>query len=298
MTASFSLHVQGSLADLRTIASGIVAGESVLPAPVESAAPSPALLRAECRDLNAKLGMQALHIAGLEDLNTRLAEEIAEHKKASAVIAENAKAKASEMEAICDQLNRELANAEAEVERITGEIATLRAENAHLAEKLAALDAAQVQVEQERQPCTEKPAEIDKTVANDSAPAHVAPPKKVKVVSSGGAGRGAAPAVEPAPDSAPDGKIRPGNVCHVSIPLLTVTGPKGAARVSASLFAKVLAHMADGEMYGVAKLRAVGGYATEEALRLAFTHHKNVLFRIGLEVWSDKINARLRKVAP
>lgn len=108
-------------------------------------------------------------------------------------------------------------------------------------------------------------------------------------------------AKEPVKDDVENEKAHPqppalahGNVCRVSIPLLTMTGPKGVARVNSSLFAKVLAHMADGQMYGVDKLRKVGGYATDDAVRTAFLTHRPVLARVGLSIYVDKINARLQ----
>ena len=107
----------------------------------------------------------------------------------------------------------------------------------------------------------------------------------------------ARPVVKPAPAASPAAPERPafGNLCRVVIPLLTVTGPNGqSARVNSSLFAKVLAHMSDGQMYGLDKLRAVGGYANNEAISLAFFTHKAALARLGLCVYADKINARLK----
>ena len=106
----------------------------------------------------------------------------------------------------------------------------------------------------------------------------------------------AAPAQAPAPEPPPEpARLAAGQLCRVAIHLLTVTGPKGAARVNSSLFAKVLAHMSDGQMYGLNKLRTVGGYANEDAIRTAFVTHRPMLARIGLSYYIDKINARLTR---
>ena len=87
--------------------------------------------------------------------------------------------------------------------------------------------------------------------------------------------------------------IHQGNIIAVSIPLLTVTGPKGSMRVQTPLMAKALSHLSDGRMYGIDMVRKVGVSANDDGVRLALSTVKSSLARIGVSYWIDKINVRL-----
>ncbi len=286
MTNSFALTLNGSFDDLRTLALGIAGA-------VEGDQPA-AAYKAKISQLEATTTEQA---STIENLRRRLA-------------AEEASVGRLRQEVVAGETDRErliaaLAGNESQIAQLTAMVETLRGEiivyrdqahqddgeNERIRRNLSAMPVAETPAAPNPEPPLAKIGTADHE--KDGGGIALPVPCKAKPV----ARKKAAVPEADAQKGTSVVAVGLGNVCRVSIPLLTVTGPKGATRIASSLFAKVLAHMSDGQMYGLEKLRNVGGYATDDAVRTAFITHRPALTRIGVGFYIDKINARIQVLA-
>jgi hypothetical protein len=89
--------------------------------------------------------------------------------------------------------------------------------------------------------------------------------------------------------------IEPGDLISVNIKATIVATPAGQYSLDGAVkMARSLALLAGGEMFGLAHIASVGQWRDTETARNALLMERGRLARHGIDLYVDKINARLR----
>lgn len=101
--------------------------------------------------------------------------------------------------------------------------------------------------------------------------------------------------VKAAPDPAAAALIEPGDLIAVDIKLRRIHTRAGSYEVGGVNLARALDFMRGGSLYGFNVIAKRGGWPSADVARTALAFERKRLAEHGIDLWTDKFNARLRE---